>query len=446
MALAELFEKELLSRCSFAGARNSGDDLIAELSAAQIYKSLGRSAPAIIWCRSPYQMATLPSILIGLFFSDAWQIVSGVLAEREIDEHWEHDFEESWEALWAHGGQQLLQGMKHTSRIATQYWELEAELYQQCKMQLRNWLKSGKLHAFEEKLPKQIIYRKFWALQLWHLNFVVDRLRILSPDLLSELFNEQNLWENQWTQFQPYLQRLMSVYSGAGFSLDLLVSRMGAEPANQLKHCVWLPMSLPAVSLSQIWIDNVHKQALTNFVDEVAAWDRLSKSTIGVICLDNAVFACEKPTFFAVDEGGRMHNATGPAIVFSDGFCEYAWHGIVVEPRIINAPETITIQEIENAANAELRRILIERYGQSRYLQDSGAEQIHEDDFGVLFSKEIQGDEPLVMVRVVNSTPEPDGSFKDYFLRVPPYIETARQAVAWTFGVDEEDYMPLVES
>ena len=44
------------------------------------------------------------------------------------------------------------------------------------------------------------------------------------------------------------------------------------------------------------------------------------------------------------------------------------------------------------------------------------------------------------MVQVTNSTPEPDGSFKDYWLRVPPDTERAKQAVAWTFGKTEADY------
>ena len=57
----------------------------------------------------------------------------------------------------------------------------------------------------------------------------------------------------------------------------------------------------------------------------------------------------------------------------------------------------------------------------------------------------------FLMVKVVNSTPEPDGSFKDYFIRVPPAFgdgqHTARSAVAWTFEEsDEADYAPLVET
>lgn len=72
--------------------------------------------------------------------------------------------------------------------------------------------------------------------------------------------------------------------------------------------------------------------------------------------------------------------------------------------------------------------------------------KVHEDDCGELYRKELAGDEPLVMVRVVNSTPEPDGSFKRYMLRVPPTVQTAREAVAWTFDMPPEQYRPEVQT
>jgi hypothetical protein len=90
--------------------------------------------------------------------------------------------------------------------------------------------------------------------------------------------------------------------------------------------------------------------------------------------------------------------------------------------------------------------VLIERYGQARYLVDSKAMEIHTDDFGTLYRKKIPGDEALLMVKVVNSTPESDGSFKDYFLRVPPTMTRAREAVAWTFGRTETEYEPVMET
>ena len=44
------------------------------------------------------------------------------------------------------------------------------------------------------------------------------------------------------------------------------------------------------------------------------------------------------------------------------------------------------------------------------------------------------------------SQQEPDGSFKDYFIRVPPAMERARQAVAWTFRMQEMEYNPCVQT
>jgi len=50
------------------------------------------------------------------------------------------------------------------------------------------------------------------------------------------------------------------------------------------------------------------------------------------------------------------------------------------------------------------------------------------------------------MVKVINQTPEPDGTRKVYFLRVPPTIITAKEAVAWTFDQPGEEYNPLEET
>lgn len=50
------------------------------------------------------------------------------------------------------------------------------------------------------------------------------------------------------------------------------------------------------------------------------------------------------------------------------------------------------------------------------------------------------------MVEVLNSTPEPDGSVVAYFPRVPPDVTTAREAIAWTFGMTVADYDPEKET
>jgi hypothetical protein len=146
------------------------------------------------------------------------------------------------------------------------------------------------------------------------------------------------------------------------------------------------------------------------------------------------------PEILKVDDQNRPHASEGPSHKWRDGFSLYYWHGVRVTRQIIEAPETLTIAQIEQETNAEVRRVMIERYGLSKFLLDSNARKISEDDFGILYRKPVAGDEDIVMVKVVNSTAEPDGSFKDYFLRVPPDIKTAKQACAWTFGLSEKEY------
>lgn len=94
----------------------------------------------------------------------------------------------------------------------------------------------------------------------------------------------------------------------------------------------------------------------------------------------------------------------------------------------------------------ERRRILVELYGTQRFLRDSTAQLVHEDGFGRLWELTMPGDEALVIVEVVNSTPEPDGSFHTYFLRVDPACRTAHAACAWTFGLSTDDYAPVQQT
>lgn len=138
------------------------------------------------------------------------------------------------------------------------------------------------------------------------------------------------------------------------------------------------------------------------------------------------------------DDQGRLHNSNGAAIKFrgTTGVNDvYAVHGVRVPKRVIDGD--YTVKDIESEANAEVRRVMIELYGQSKFIVDSGAKELHKDEFGTLFVKTLENDEPIMMVKVVNSTQEADGSFKDYWIRVDPNayggIKTARAAVASTW-------------
>jgi hypothetical protein len=158
----------------------------------------------------------------------------------------------------------------------------------------------------------------------------------------------------------------------------------------------------------------------------------------------------DRPEVLLVDEQNRPHCTTGPFCRWRDGSSLYAVHGVRVPWWVIECRDELTPVRIEAEGNAEVRRVMIDLYGQERYIRDSGAKLIHESGEGNdrrrLWRKELPGDEPLVMVELVNSTPEPDGSRKTYFLRVPPDQADADAAVAWTFGMSKDDYSPAVET
>lgn len=161
---------------------------------------------------------------------------------------------------------------------------------------------------------------------------------------------------------------------------------------------------------------------------------------------ENLCILTERPTELHRDNRGRLHNETGMAIKYPDGWGMYAWHGILVPEYAIVLTEEITFDQIESETNAEVRRVLIERFGLDNYLRAGKCIKIHQDKCGTLYRMALRGDEPILVVQVVNSTPEPDGIFKEYFLRVPPTMQRARQAVAWTFGLSEDEYFPLAET
>ncbi len=156
----------------------------------------------------------------------------------------------------------------------------------------------------------------------------------------------------------------------------------------------------------------------------------------------------ERPSLILRDEFGiRPHCETGPAIVFRDNWKIFARRGSVVSRRVMHFKRDPTLRRIELEGNVETRRHMIEIYGYEAYVRDTKAKVIAKDDFGSLLRIE-QGFrvEPLVLLRVKNSTPEPDGTIKYYYLRVPPDMTTPHQAVAWTFNLDVDTYSPDAET
>jgi hypothetical protein len=81
----------------------------------------------------------------------------------------------------------------------------------------------------------------------------------------------------------------------------------------------------------------------------------------------------------------------------------------------------------------------------SRSREARTADLIQRDACGKLWRCHLD-DEIYTMAEVENGTPEPDGSRRRYFLRVPPTARTPREAIAWTYGLTADQYEIIVRT
>jgi hypothetical protein len=123
----------------------------------------------------------------------------------------------------------------------------------------------------------------------------------------------------------------------------------------------------------------------------------------------------------------------------------FLWRSVVVPPEVIFRPESLTSDAILFESNAELRRVMLERVGLERVLAQAKA-VIRDCD------RDAGGARRLVHLRV-HSRPRTylqcvcPSTGREYLLRVPPNVQTCRQAAAWLAGFSNPDaYRPIVET
>jgi hypothetical protein len=122
------------------------------------------------------------------------------------------------------------------------------------------------------------------------------------------------------------------------------------------------------------------------------------------------------------------------------------WSGVNIDRRIAFRPETIAVQEVLQEGNAERRRVLLDRYGYGRFLEDADAEVLDRDtDPGgprQLLRVKLEQDEDLVAMSCFCPS-----TGRQYMIRVPPATPTCRHAAAWIAGFDNpDDYQPILET
>lgn len=266
--------------------------------------------------------------------------------------------------------------------------------------------------------------------------------------------------------------------NATGSRLESLPADLAVESRLILDHCHRLETLPEGLSAGAISLQDCHVlQALpegldTWFLDlsesrHFSQWPARATVGHGSVRLRNCISMAELPDWFGplasldlagcvqlgripeglrvagwVDVGGT--NLTGlPQSL--DGVA-LRWRSVPVPARIAFEPESISAAEILAEANAEIRRVMIERMGYLRFAAEAQAEVLDQDrDPGgprQLLRIELSDDEPLVGLHC--SCPS---TAREYFLRVPPDTKSCHQAAAWLAGFDDpEDYRPAIET
>jgi hypothetical protein len=84
----------------------------------------------------------------------------------------------------------------------------------------------------------------------------------------------------------------------------------------------------------------------------------------------------DRPEKLTVDDLNLPHCDDGPFCRWRDGSALYSVHGVRVPWWVVEHPDRITIEHINKQDNAEIRRVMIERFGWPRYLAESGAKRL----------------------------------------------------------------------
>lgn len=105
----------------------------------------------------------------------------------------------------------------------------------------------------------------------------------------------------------------------------------------------------------------------------------------GLHCTDGPAMTDEEGNSQRWYIDGLLHREDGPAIVYNNAPEDnlWLWRGVglnfagpEIAKKIVLAPSTLAIPEIEGIENAECRRVALERFGMARYIEETNAKCI----------------------------------------------------------------------
>jgi hypothetical protein len=145
----------------------------------------------------------------------------------------------------------------------------------------------------------------------------------------------------------------------------------------------------------------------------------------------NICWISERHTTVHMNDRGVLHSVDGPALAYPDGWSIYSVNGVVVPRVVVEDPASQSVEDIRRESNAEVKRIRIERFGWTRYLEAVGAKVVDTRRNDVEATDEalmVSPDGETVLVCACPSTA------RVYSQEVPPETATCEAAQEWLSG------------
>lgn len=108
------------------------------------------------------------------------------------------------------------------------------------------------------------------------------------------------------------------------------------------------------------------------------SFELLHEVSLSMTFAEHILLCTESPTI-KTNANGELHCEDGPAVFWSDGAAQYYIDGHALGQlgrKIVERPETLTLTDINQENNEEVKRIAIQKYGWGRYLDGIGARVI----------------------------------------------------------------------
>jgi hypothetical protein len=171
--------------------------------------------------------------------------------------------------------------------------------------------------------------------------------------------------------------------------------------------------------------------------------EALAKSCGWVWWHENVLSISDRPRTLNRDDELRLHCETGPAIMYPDGWGLWCWHGTVIPQEWVESKESLNLQTALTWENIEQRRAACEILGWNLILDQLNARTIDKHpnaEIGDLVEVDLpdSGRERFLRVKC--------GTGRDFAIPVPPDMDTAHNANAWTYGLDANELNPEVRT